>query len=298
MLSKKKILNEAANSGSVRPLSEDERKNLKKALLYMTAEIDAVCRKYDIKMFLVGGSLLGAIRHGGFIPWDDDVDFGMTREDYEKFISIFDQELGEHYYLRCPNSSYPNGNRFMQIFKKGTVLETAEGNTPLQPNCVLVDVFPYDAVPNNHIYQKIKGIWCNGLMIIASSVTDYTYPNEEYKQMMHKTIGGLVLHTAMTVIGFLFSWRSPAKWFNTVDKEIQYKKKTGFITSATGRRHYLGEIFPTDVFLPLQEIKFENLTLFAPANPDAYLRHNYGDDYMTPPPDGKRESHFVKRLEL
>ena len=298
MLSKKKILNEAANSGSVRPLSEDERKNLKKTLLYMTAEIDAVCRKYDIKMFLVGGSLLGAIRHGGFIPWDDDVDFGMTREDYEKFISIFDQELGEHYYLRCPNSSYPNGNRFMQIFKKGTVLETAEGNTPLQPNCVLVDVFPYDAVPNNQIYQKIKGIWCNGLMVIASSVTDYTYPNEEYKQMMRKTIRGLVLHTAMTIIGFLFSWRSPAKWFNTVDKTIQYKKKTGFITSATGRRHYLGEIFPTDVFLPLQEIKFENLTLFAPANPDAYLRHNYGDDYMTPPPDGKRESHFVKRLEL
>ena len=298
MLSKKKILNEASNSGSVRPLSEDERKNLKKTLLYMTAEIDAVCRKYDIKMFLVGGSLLGAIRHGGFIPWDDDVDFGMTREDYEKFISIFDQELGEHYYLRCPNSSYPNGNRFMQIFKKGTVLETAEGNTPLQPNCVLVDVFPYDAVPNNRIYQKIKGIWCNGLMIIASSVSDYTYPNEEYKQMMYKTRGGFILYTAMTFVGFLFSWRSPAKWFNTVDKAIQYKKKTDFITSATGRRHYLGEIFPTDVFLPLQEIKFENLTLFAPANPDAYLRHNYGDDYMTPPPDGKRESHFVKRLEL
>lgn len=298
MLNKKMILNRTANSGSVRPLSDDERKKLKKTLLCMTAEIDAVCRKYDIKMFLVGGSLLGAIRHGGFIPWDDDVDFGMTREDYEKFISIFDQELGEHYYLRCPNSSYPNGNRFMQIFKKGTVLETAEGNTPLQPNCVLVDVFPYDAVPNNQIYQKIKGIWCNGLMVIASSVTDYTYPNEEYKQMMRKTISGLVLHTAMTIIGFLFSWRSPAKWFNTVDKTIQYKKKTGFITSATGRRHYLGEIFSTDVFLPLQEIKFENLTLFAPANPDAYLRHNYGDDYMTPPPDGKRESHFVKRLEL
>ena len=111
-------------------------------------------------------------------------------------------------------------------------------------------------------------------------------------------IGVLAGTTGGYIIGFLFSWRCPEKWFNTVDKAIQYKKKSGFITSATGRRHYLGEIFPTDVFLPLQEIKFENLTLFAPANPEAYLRHNYGDDYMTPPPDGKRESHFVKRLEL
>lgn len=74
MLNKKMILNRTANSGSVRPLSDDERKKLKKTLFCMTAEIDAVCRKYDIKMFLVGGSLLGAIRHGGFIPWDDKLE--------------------------------------------------------------------------------------------------------------------------------------------------------------------------------------------------------------------------------
>ena len=74
MLNKKMILNRTANSGSVRPLSDDERKKLKKTLLCMTAEIDAVCRKYDIKMFLVGGSLLVAIRHGGFIPWDDKLE--------------------------------------------------------------------------------------------------------------------------------------------------------------------------------------------------------------------------------
>lgn len=74
MLNKKMILNRTANSGSVRPLSDDERKKLKKTLLCMTAEIDAVCRKYDIKMFLVGGSLLGAIRHGGFIPWDNKLE--------------------------------------------------------------------------------------------------------------------------------------------------------------------------------------------------------------------------------
>ena len=101
MLNKKQILNEAANSGSVRPLTDEERKALKQTLLNTAKEIDGVCRKHGIKMFLVGGSLLGAVRHGGFIPWDDDIDFGMTRNDYQKFIEIFDTELGDRYFLRA-----------------------------------------------------------------------------------------------------------------------------------------------------------------------------------------------------
>ena len=298
MLNKKAILNDVANSGNVRPLSDDERKGLKKTLLSITAEVDSVCRKHNIKLFLVGGSLLGAVRHGGFIPWDDDVDFGMTREDYKRFIQIFDEELGDRYYLRCPNSQYPNGNRFMQIFKKGTVLETAEGNTPLQPNCVLIDVFPYDFVSDNVLHRNIKGAYCNGLMAIASSVTCYKYPNNEYKKMMIKLTSGRLLYSIQKLIGFLFSWRSPADWFNCVDKAIQYRKISNYLTSATGRRHYLGEIFHKNVFFLFYEMKFENLTLYAPANPNAYLKHNYGDDYMVPPSKVKRESHFIKRLEL
>ena len=298
MLNKKEILNEAANSGSVRPLTDEERGALKTTLLDITKEIDGVCRKHGIKLFLVGGSLLGAVRHGGFIPWDDDVDFGMTRDDYQKFIEIFDDELGDKYFLRCPNSKYPNGNRFMQLFKKGTVLELAEGDTPLQPNCVRIDVFPYDLVPNSKIHQCLKGVWCNALMVIASSVTGYKYPNDDYEKMMKRSFKGRLLCFAESVIGALFSWRSPAEWFNTVDKAIRYSKNSNFITSATGRKHYLGEIFPKEVFIPFKELSFENLSLYAPANPDAYLRHNYGDNYMTPPPKKKQESHFVKRIEL
>lgn len=78
----------------------DKNKLDKNTFLLMTQEIDMVCKKYGIKMFLVGGSLLGAVRHGGFIPWDDDIDFGMKRCDYQKFIEIFDSELGDRYYLR------------------------------------------------------------------------------------------------------------------------------------------------------------------------------------------------------
>lgn len=100
MINKKKILNKVSNEKNIRKLTETEKKDLKNTFLLMTQEIDMVCKKYGIKMFLVGGSLLGAVRHGGFIPWDDDIDFGMKRCDYQKFIEIFDSELGDRYYLR------------------------------------------------------------------------------------------------------------------------------------------------------------------------------------------------------
>ena len=298
MFNKKRILNKVANQRGTRRLTSYEQELLKTTLLEMTKEIDYVCRRNSIHLFLVGGSLLGAIRHGGFIPWDDDMDFGMIRSDYQKFIHIFDKELGERYYLRCPNSPYPNGNRFMQIFKKGTVLETAEGNTPLQPMCVSIDIFPYDYAPNSKLYRQIKGIWCNGLMLIASAVTGYVYPNREYKQMMHRSIRGRLIVIIETIIGVLFSWKKPEKWFDTVDCNIQHSKKTHYLTSATGRRHYLGEVFLAEVFFPLKETKFENLMLYAPANPDKYLEHNYGIDYMRLPSAKERESHFIKRIEL
>lgn len=251
-----------------------------------------------IKMFLVGGSLLGAVRHGGFIPWDDDIDFGMKRCDYQKFIEIFDSELGDRYYLRCPNSKYPNGNRFMQIYKRGTTLKVAEGSTPLQPNCVLIDVFPYDYVPDNKLLRILKGIYCNFLMLIAASVTGYVYPNENYKKMMMHSFTGKCIFYGEYLLGKLFSWKKPEEWFNKVDRAVQQKKKSKYVTSAMGRKHYLGEIFSEKVFFPLSEIKFEELKLYAPADPQTYLLHNYGKNYMTPPSRDNQESHFVLYFDL
>ena len=156
IFNKKNILNQSFKSKNVHLLTEKERNKLKKTLLEITEDINNTCDKNNIKLFLVGGSLLGAVRHKGFIPWDDDMDFGLIRKDYIKLREIFDKELGEKYYLRCPNSKYPNGNRFMQIYKKNTILESYEGNTPLQPNCISIDIFPYDYVPENKLIRTIK----------------------------------------------------------------------------------------------------------------------------------------------
>ncbi|WP_295094171.1 LicD family protein [Ruminococcus sp.] len=298
-LNYKDILNELArNDKNVRQMTDEEHESLKDCLYEMSVDIEKRCRKNGIKLFLVGGSLLGAVRHGGFIPWDDDMDFGMKRSDYEKMKKVFDKEFSDAYELRCPNSDSPNGNRFMQIFKKGTVLRTIGDENPLQPSAAYVDIFPYDYVPENKIMRKIRGIKSNIEMFIASCVMDEKYMSKKTRKYYAQSKDGKLFFRIRRFVGNFFSFRSPVKWFNTVDNTIHYRRKTSLVTSATGRKHYFGEIYSTDTFFPLTEIKFKEHLFYAPGNYKRYLEGLYGNDYMVVPDKMHRECHFITELKL
>jgi lipopolysaccharide cholinephosphotransferase len=294
MSSYKEILNNSSNTFA----EKEQLEILKTCLLECYKEIDVVCRKYNIKLMAIGGTLLGLVRHQGFIPWDDDLDLALSREDYDKFIDIYNKELKERYDISVPKKTYNAGNRFIQLYKKNTYLEKNFYEIHSEPKMISVDIFPIDYVPDNKVLYWIKGIHSNSLMAIASCVQIREDGTSELKQVMKASFKGKILLSIRSIIGFIFSYKNSRSWFYKVDKVISINRKTKNATIAVGRNHYFGETIEASAFYPLRKGSFEGLEMYMPNNPDRYLKNLYGDNYMQLPPIEKRESHNIKKIEV
>lgn len=297
MLGKHKIRNtkELLNDQNINDLlievDDDTREKLQQTIMKMYLDVLCVCKKYNIVPYLIGGSALGSIRHKGFIPWDDDIDVGMTRKDYNKFVRVFNKELSDKYIINAPNISKCAKTRFTKIYKKGTVCrEISDKKNSL--NGIFLDIFVIENIPRNEVLRAIKGFYCNALQFISSQV--YFYENNNLIQKEVFTRIGIISYYYRLIIGFLFSFRSSSKWFDSVDKMARYKR-TGLFGIVTGRKHYFGEIFEGKTLFPVRYADYCGIKAPVFNDIDAYLSNLYGD-YMKIPPEEKRERHYLVEL--
>ena len=278
------------------PITEEQREELQNIIYCMYGDILEVSEEEGLTPFLVGGSALGAIRHAGFIPWDDDLDIGFLRNEYERFLDAFERKYSGKYYVNAPGKQNRTRARFTKILKKGTIFRDMISLPEDELNGIFVDVFPLDNVPDNMIHRKIKGIRCDLLAYISSQVFNRENMTPELATAFKRT-GKANYYIRMTV-GFLFSFHKASWWFKKYDRAVQWKDENSTCcTIAAGRKHYFGEILKRDMIKPARYVSFGNYSAPVFNNVEGYLTQMYGD-YMKIPPVEKRERHYVKDLKI
>ncbi len=298
MKSDTQLLNElAAKTDYLHVLTEHESLNLKKMLLIMVRDVMRLCETNGITCMLGGGSCLGAIRHKGFIPWDDDLDLMMFRDDYEKLIVLCrDGALGKDYEVNYPSDKFDSKNPYLKIYRKGTLdNELYNENTPF-PDGVFIDVFPIDNTPRKAFIRKLRGLLSDSLLIISTCVLYSQYPSSKYKEFVSQTKETKRRYQLRVLIGSIFGVIPHRRWVYWFDRFSIYDKDTGYVTIPTGRKGYVGEVQKTTVFLPVKYVPFEDMELPIPSDYHTYLVGLY-NNYMEMPPLEKRERHMVYQFK-
>ena len=257
--------------------------------LIIAREIKRLCDKHNIKYFIIAGTLLGAIRHGGFIPWDDDMDVGMLREDYEKFLKVAKTELGEDFFLQTPETDKNYGLPFAKILLNGTRLVEATAGSNAKKG-IFVDVFPFDVAPENEADRENhnKKTYFYKRLLLAKLNYNVCAKNDYVKRAVY------------FVLKIMSAFYSHDKLVNKLESEItRYNNsKTEDIVNIGGAYGYKKETIKADWVRDTVEIPFEDMTISAPVDYIKYLETFYGD-YMTPPPEDKRYNrHSITELDF
>lgn len=282
----------------LRELTDEESAAMKGVLLEIYCDVARVCEQHRLTYMLCGGSCLGAVRHQGFIPWDDDLDLMMPRADYERLIELCnDGVLGNKYEIDYPNGKTDSKTVFLKIYRKNSLnVELCDEATPF-PKGIYIDIFALDAVPAGRLSQSIKGFFANVLQFIAIMVLYAQYPSRSLKEFMALDASLKRRFRMKMFFGRLFSSVPHRKWVWWFDRFVASSVSNRKLGIPTGRKYYNGEIFERSVYLPPRQATFEGLSAYIPADYDRYLTNLY-HDYMQLPPVEKRERHFIGKFQL
>lgn len=258
--------------------------------LEIAKELKRICEKNNIKYFIAWGTLLGAVRHGGFIPWDDDMDFGMLREDYERFINVCEKELDPKFFLQTwdtdPNFPFAyaklrlKGTHFLEKFSEGSRMN----------NGIFIDIFPMDNVPDPVFFSGIRTFRCfvlERLMWLKKGLG---------KNIKDKSAGGKLKYNVFSFVSKAIPYKTLKRHYEKILCGSNFKETANI--SASTIDHLFGKNNIKRKWAEeLEEIPFETTLFPAFKENKEFLILVYGD-YMTLPPVEERQGHLPVKIDF
>lgn len=253
--------------------------SLQQKCLEMAEYFVQFCNEHNLLCYLCGGGAIGTLRHKGFVPWDDDLDFFMPREDYEKLAVLWPQYADQRYYLSKSDSNFVDRNLFITIRDtKTTVIKPYQQDLDM-PHGLALDVLPLDYYPADAKKRKKQVTWA----LIYSLFCAQTIPEKH---------GGILKLGSQVLLGMIPSKKIRYRIWKKAEKEMtKYtRKESDGITELCSGPYYMKKKYPLDSFDSALFLPFENTKMPIPVGYDAYLKTAFGD-YMTPPPVEKQVAH-------
>lgn len=266
---------------------------LKAVELSILNAVGFLCDKFGIKWWLDGGTCLGAMRHKGFIPWDDDIDIGMMRSDYDRFCSIASTELPDGYSFHDSRNSSGYAAMFCKVYKDGTRFENQEGRDSGSAMGIFVDVFPYD-----YLYEEPEIRSRQLKLALNAQRRSYLYHSGNIT-VPHRGFLGFIEKAACKALHFI------ERAFNKDPLEYQRQFNRAIPDSSVGAvgRECLTLAWPNmnpvsvDDIFPLAQAEFEGELYPVPRLTDKYLTTMYGD-WRAIPKEEDRHTHLPLLIDF
>lgn len=257
-------------------LNKEELYKLHQELLVLLIEVDRICRKYDIKYSISSGTLLGAIRHKGFIPWDDDADIHMLRKEYERFCEVCKEELNtEKFFLQNQQTDKNYNWVYGKLRLKNTIYHRVGQEHLKQESGIFIDIFPIDNISDNNFIQyffeficKIhrKELWAPVGCIVSENMLS---------KCIYKALSMIPRNLIISAFNFFAKFYNNKDTTFLVSNNLEYRTKRGY---ALKREWYDNTL----------EVEFEGYKFYALEGYDQLLSLVYGD-YMTLPSENQRK---------